>query len=434
MAGEQKGPLVGVRVLDLSTIIAGGTATSMLADFGAEVIKVEQPGVGDPLRRWGPFYPSQRGSGQDEAPASEVSREDVSVWWKVHSRNKKSITLDLRRPEGQEILKKLAEEVDILIEGFRPGTLERWGLGPDDLANVNPKLIVVRFSGYGQTGPYRDRPGFGTVAECMSGMVAMTGFPETPPMLPPVPLGDEVAGLFGAMASVMALHHRDADASGKRGRWWTSACSNPSSALAIPYVTLYDLLNIVRHRVGNEFPDAAPRTMLKTTDERWVGLSATTQATWEDLAMAIGRPELIDDPRFIDNPSRVANRDELNVVLQGWMSDKTLEQVMDLLVPAGGVVGPVYDIAQIVADPHYRARDDIIEVDDADLGTTKMVGVVPKFSSTPGEVAHGGPALGEHNDEVLRRVAGTHFRGGGQAEGSWGRLAVAGVVRMVGGY
>ena len=422
MAGEQMGPLVGVKVLDLSTIIAGGTATSMLADFGAEVIKVEQPRVGDALRRWGPFYPSRRGSGQDgasEAPENS-GQEDVSVWWKVHSRNKKSITLDLRRAEGQGILKKLAKGADVLVEGFRPGTLERWGLAPDELSRINPNLIIVRFSGYGQTGPYKDRPGFGTVAECMSGMVAMSGFPDTPPMLPPVPLGDEVAGLFGAMASVMALHHRDADASGK-GQVVDVSLFEPLFRLAIPYVTLYDLLNIVRHRVGNEFPDAAPRTMLKTTDERWVGLSATTQATWEDLARAIGRPELIDDPRFIDNPSRVANRDELNVVLQGWMSDKTLEQVMDLLVPAGGVVGPVYDIAQIVADPHYRARDDIIEVDDADLGTTKMVGVVPKFSSTPGEVVHGGPALGEHNYEVYGEWLGLTL-------GEVDRLREAGVV------
>ncbi len=422
MANEQKGPLVGVKVLDLSTIIAGGTATSMLADFGAEVIKVEQPGVGDALRRWGPFYPSHRGSGEDGASeaAENAGLDEVSVWWKVHSRNKKSITLDLRRSEGQEILKNLAKGADILVEGFRPGTLERWGLGPDELAKVNPKLVIVRFSGYGQTGPYKDRPGFGTVAECMSGMVAMTGFPDTPPMLPPVPMGDEVAGLFGAMASVMALHHRDAGGAGQ-GQVVDVSLFEPLFRMAIPYVTLYDLLNIVRHRVGNEFPDAAPRTMLKTMDERWIGLSATTQATWEDLARAIGRPELIDDARFLNNPSRVANRDELNVILQGWMSDKTLEQVMDLLVPAGGVVGPVYDIAQIVADPHYQVRDDIIDVDDPDLGKTKMVGVVPKFSATPGAVAHGGPALGEHNDEVYREWLGLDDEG-------LDRLREAGIV------
>ena len=402
MAAEMNGPLVGVRVLDLSTIIAGGTATSMLADFGAEVVKVEQPGVGDPLRRWGPFYPSQRGSvqgGDADAGAEDLTQEEVSVWWKVHSRNKKSITLDLRRPEGQSILGKLAEGADVLVEGFRPGTLERWGLGPDDLSKVNKKLVIVRFSGYGQTGPYRDRPGFGTVAECMSGMVAMSGFPDTPPMLPPVPLGDEVAGLFGAMATLMALYHRDAGGS-TQGQVVDVSLFEPLFRLAIPYVTLYDLLNIVRHRVGNEFPDAAPRTMLKTKDERWVGLSATTQRTWEDLARAIGRPELIADPRFLDNAARVSNRHEINAILQGWMSDKTLEQVMDLLVPAGGVVGPVYDIAQIVADPHYQARDDILDVQDPDLGATKMVGIVPKFSATPGEVVHGGPGLGEHNEEV----------------------------------
>ena len=401
MTVEQKGPLVGVKVLDLSTIIAGGTATSLLGDFGAEVVKVEQPKGGDPLRKWGPFYPSQRRSEEssDEEVDPEYSEEEVSIWWKVHSRNKKSITLDLRRSEGQALLKRLAKEADLLIEGFRPGTLERWGLGPDQLGEVNPKLVVVRFSGFGQTGPYKDRPGFGTVAECMSGMVAMSGFSDTPPMLPPVPMGDEVAGVFGAMAALMALYHRDAGGGGG-GQVVDVSLFEPIFRLIIPHITLYDLLNIVRHRVGNEFPDAAPRTMLKTGDDRWLGLSATSQSTWEDLANAVGMPELMDDPRFKDNASRVANREELNAVLQGWMVDKALEQAMDILVPAGGVVGPVYDVAQIVADPHYQARGDVLEIEDPDLGPTKMVGVVPKFSSTPGAVTHGGPSLGEHNGEV----------------------------------
>ena len=398
---DHTGPLAGLKVLDLSTIVAGGTATSLLADFGAEVVKVERPDGGDPLRKWGPFYPSQRNSrmSHEDPGLDDGNPEEVSLWWKVHSRNKKSITLDLRHKEGQTLLKGLAAMADLLVEGFRPGTMERWGLGPEELAHVNPMLVMVRFSGFGQTGPYKDRPGFGTVAECMSGMVAMSGFPDAPPMLPAVPMGDEVAGVFGAMSAMMALYHRDTGAS-PTGQVIDVSLFEPLFRLAVPHITMYDLLNIVRHRVGNEFPDAAPRTMLKTVDDRWLGLSATSQATWEDLAKALDMSHLIDDPRFIDNASRVANRDELNVVLQGWIGDKTLDQVMNTLIPAGGVVGPVYDVAEIVADPHYQARDNILEIEDPDLGSTKMVGVVPKFSSTPGMVTHGGPSLGEHNAEV----------------------------------
>ena len=378
---QHTGPVNGLKVLDLSTIVAGGTATSLLADFGAEVIKVEQPGGGDPLRNWGPFV------------------DGVSLWWKVHSRSKKSVTLDLRHPEGQSILKELAARADVLVEGFRPGTLERWGLGPDDLSQVNPRLVVVRFSGFGQTGPYKDRPGFGTIAECMSGLVGMTGFADTPPVLPPVPMADEVAGTFGAMATMMALYHRDA-LGGKTGQVIDVSLFEPLFRLCIPHVTIYDLLKVVRERVGNDFPDAAPRTLYKTGDGRWLGLSATSQSTWEDLVRAMGLPELLDDSRFKDNAARMAHRDELNQVLQGWIGSRSLDEVMDTLIPFGGVVGPVYNVAQIVEDPHYQAREDVIEIDDPELGRTKMLGVVPKFSHTPGGVSHAGPRLGEHNAQV----------------------------------
>ena len=381
------GPVRGLKVLDLSTIVAGGTATSLLADFGAEVVKVEQPGRGDPLRNWGPFV------------------DGVSLWWKVHSRNKKSITLDLRLPEGQGVMRELAARADILVEGFRPGTLERWGLGPDDLSHVNIRLVLVRFSGFGQTGPYKDRPGFGTIAECMSGVVAMAGFPQTPPMLPPIPMADEVAGTFGAMAAMMALYHRDA-LDGKRGQVIDMSLFEPLFRLCIPHITIYDLLGIVRERVGNDFPDAAPRSLYRTGDGRWLGLSATSQSTWEDLVKAMGLPELLDDLRFQDNASRVAHVEELNQVLQEWVGSRSLEEVMGLLVPAGGVVGPVYNVAQIVEDPHYKAREDIIEINDPELGRTKMLGIVPKFSHTPGSVSHAGPRLGEHNSEVYNSWLG----------------------------
>ena len=378
-----QGPLAGLKVLDLSIIVAGGTASSLLADFGAEVIKVERPGAGDPLRNWGPFA------------------NGVSLWWKVHSRNKKSITLNLATPEGQDILKKLAAQADVLIEGFRPGAMERWGLGPDDLQAVNPKLVMLRFSGFGQTGPYKDRPGFGTIAECMSGYISMTGFPDTAPNLPPIPLADEIAGLFGAMAGMMALYHRaasgDPDA---KGQVVDVSLFEPLFRLCIPHITMFDMLGINRERVGNDFPDAAPRSLYKTSDDRWLGLSATSQSTFERLAQAMGMPNLISRPEFKDNAARLENRDSLNDELQGWLGRRDLEAIMDQLIPSGGVVGPVYAAPEIMSDPHYQARENIIDIDDAELGKTKILGIVPKFSETPGAVSHAGPNVGEHNRHI----------------------------------
>ena len=378
-----QGPLAGLKVLDLSIIVAGGTASSLLADFGAEVVKVERPGTGDPLRNWGPFA------------------NGVSLWWKVHSRNKKSVTLNLGTPEGQELLKQLAKEADVLIEGFRPGAMERWGLGPGDLQAVNPKLVMLRYSGFGQSGPYKDRPGFGTIAECMSGFVGMTGFEDTPPVLPPIPLADEIAGVFGAMAGMMALYHRDASGdTDAKGQVVDVSLFEPLFRLCIPHITMFDMLGINRERVGNDFPDAAPRSLYKTADDRWLGLSATSQSTFESLAKAMGMEKLLERPEFKNNAARLENRDALNDELNGWLSQRKMKETLDQLIPAGGVVGPVYDAAQIMDDPHYQAREDIIDIDDPELGLTKMVGVVPKFSETPGAVEHAGPVVGEHNQYI----------------------------------
>ena len=378
-----RGPLAGLKVLDLSIIVAGGTASSLLADFGAEVVKVERPGTGDPLRNWGPFA------------------NGVSLWWKVHSRNKKSVTLNLGTPEGQELLKQLAKEADVLIEGFRPGAMERWGLGPGDLQAVNPRLVMLRYSGFGQSGPYKDRPGFGTIAECMSGFVGMTGFQDTPPVLPPIPLADEIAGVFGAMAGMMALYHRDASGdTNAKGQVVDVSLFEPLFRLCIPHITMFDMLGINRERVGNDFPDAAPRSLYKTADDRWLGLSATSQSTFEGLAKAMGMEKLLERPEFKNNAARLENRDALNDELNGWLSQRELKETLDQLIPAGGVVGPVYDAAQIMDDPHYQAREDIIDIDDPELGLTKMVGVVPKFSETPGAVEHAGPVVGEHNQYI----------------------------------
>jgi len=378
-----QGPLSGLRVLDLSIIVAGGTASSLLADFGAEVVKIERPGTGDPLRNWGPFA------------------NGVSLWWKVHSRNKKSITLNLGVPEGQNLLKELAAKTDILIEGFRPGAMERWGLGPDDLQAVNPKLVMLRYSGFGQSGPYKDRPGFGTIAECMSGFVGMTGFQDTPPVLPPIPLADEIAGVFGAMAGMMALYHRDASInSSAKGQVVDVSLFEPLFRLCIPHITMFDMLGINRERVGNDFPDAAPRSLYKTADNQWLGLSATSQSTFEGLAKAMGMEDLLERTEFKDNAARLENRESLNDELNSWLGQRNLKETMDQLIPAGGVVGPVYDAAQIMEDPHFNSRQDIIDIDDPELGQTKMLGVVPKFSETPGAVEHAGPKVGEHNRHI----------------------------------
>jgi crotonobetainyl-CoA:carnitine CoA-transferase CaiB-like acyl-CoA transferase len=291
--------------------------------------------------------------------------------------------------------------------------MERWGLGPDDLLKVNPGLVMVRYSGFGQTGPYKDRPGFGTIAECMSGYVGMTGFSDAPPVLPPVPLADEIAGVFGAMSGMMALYHRDAsggrsqeDASERRGQVIDLSLFEPMFRLCIPHVTMYDLLGISRERVGNDFPDAAPRSLYQTAEGRWLGLSATSQSTFENLAQGMGLDSLLQDPRFKDNAARLENVGALNAVLQEWLGQRPLQDVMDQLVPSGGVVGPVYDAAQISEDPHFRERQDIIEIDDPELGHTRMLGIVPKFSDTPGAVAHAGPTLGQHNQLIYESWLG----------------------------
>jgi crotonobetainyl-CoA:carnitine CoA-transferase CaiB-like acyl-CoA transferase len=378
--------LEDVVVVDLTTIVSGGTTTSLLADFGARVIKLEQPNGGDPLRAW------------------EPSRDGVSLWWKVLSRNKQSATLNLKDPRGQALLKRLVERADVLVENFRPGTLEQWNLGYEALAAVNPGLVMVRISGFGQTGPYRDRPGFGTIAESMSGLVAITGHPDGPPVLPPIPLADEIAGLFGALSAVMALRYRDRQ--DHRGQMIDVSLYEPLFRLLIPHIPQYRLLGERAERVGNRFPGAAPRNLYQTAAGEWLALSATTQRVFERLARTMARPDLLADPRFADNPRRIANVEALDAIVQEWMAAQPLDEAQRALQDAGAVAGPVYDVARIVEDPQYAAREDIISVADADLGEIPMPAVVPKFSRTPGRITHAGPRLGEHNDAIYGGLLG----------------------------
>jgi len=394
------GPLSGLTVLDLSTIVSGGTATSFLADFGARVIKIEHPKGGDPLRSWGPFVAGQ------------------SVWWKVVSRNKRSITLNIGQPQGQRILEDLASRADVLVENFRPGTLERWGLGPDRLLERYPRLVILRISGFGQTGPYSHRPGFGTVAEAMSGLVAISGFPDSPPLVPPFPMADEIAGLLGAWAAVAAVHHRDRSG---LGQVVDISLYEPLFRLLIPYVTQYTAAGIAAQRTGNHFPDAAPRNLYRAADGTWIAVSATSQRVFERLAAAIGRPDLVDDPRFRDNAARVGHLGELDAIIGAWIAARSPEDILTRLDQSGAVAGPVYDVPRILGDGQYAARENVISVRDPDLGDVRMVGLVPKFSRTPGEVVHPGPSLGEHNEEIYGAWLGLD-------DAALARLAEEGVI------
>jgi len=381
VSGSTPGPLAGLKVIDAGTTIAGPMAASFLGDFGAEVIKIELPGRGDPTREWAP------------------KKNGASLWWKVSGRNKKLITLNLSKPEGQALLKQLIVDTDIIIENFRPGTMERWNVGYEDLAAFNRGIIMVRISGYGQDGPYSHRPGYGTIAEAMSGIPSFTGFPDKPPSLSAFPLADAVAGLFGALGAMFAIHHRDVGGTGE-GQVVDVSLYEPLFRLVESFVIAYDQLGKVKKRRGNRMEESSPRNAYETKDEEWVAVSASSQQTFERLAEAIGRPDLPNDPRFADNPSRVDNAARLDAILSDWFRQLRLEDAMEILNQHDVVAGPVYDIRRIFRDPQYEARQSICEVEDPELGTIRMQNVFPKMSKTPGEIAFSGLALGEHNQEI----------------------------------
>jgi crotonobetainyl-CoA:carnitine CoA-transferase CaiB-like acyl-CoA transferase len=374
-------PLAGLTVIDAGTTIAGPMAASLLGDFGADVIKIELPGRGDPTREWAP------------------KKDGVSLWWKVSGRNKKMITLNLSNPRGQQLLKQLALDTDVIIENFRPGTLERWNVGYRDLMEVNPGIVMVRISGYGQDGPYSHRPGYGTIAEAMSGIPSFTGFPDKPPSLSAFPLADAVAALFGALGAMFAIYHRDVRGTGE-GQYIDVSLYAPLFRLVESFVIAYDQLGVVKQRRGNRMEESSPRNAYQTSDGEWVAVSASSQRTFERLAHAIGRPDLPRDPQFADNPSRVSNDAQLDAIIGHWFQNFPLEEAMAILEQNDVVAGPVYDIRRILQDSHYEARENIVEVVDAELGKVRMQNVTPKLSRTPGRVRCAGGQLGEHNYEV----------------------------------
>lgn len=379
------GPLNGLRVIDAGVLFAGPVIATLLADFGADVIKVEHP-RGDALRTLG------------------WKKHDVSLWWAFVNRNKRLVSIDFGKPEGAQLLRELATTADVLIESYRPGTLERWGVGPDVLHALNPKLVIVRTSGFGQTGPYAPRPGFGTVAESISGFAHINGHPDGPPTLPPFALGDGVASLFGTFATMFALYHRDQHQA--PGQVIDLAIYEPLFWLLGPQALVFDQLGLVQGRTGSSTEWTAPRNAYQSKDGRWLGLSASSQSIAERVMRLVGHPELIDEPWFKDHTGRVQNQKELDRVIGAWIADHTAAEVQAAFEEQEAVIGPIYSIADIFQDPQYAARETITTVEDPILGTARVQNAIPRLVDTPGKVRHLGGALGQDNAEVLGRELG----------------------------
>lgn len=376
------GPLAGLKVLDIATIIAAPFAATLLADYGADVLKVELPGDGDGSRRYPPH------------------KDGKPLWWKVINRGKKFVTLDLRKAEGIALLKRLIPKFDVLIENFRPGTLDRWGLTKEVLWSLQPRLVILRVTGFGQTGPYRNRPGFARIFEAMAGLTYITGEPTGEPMHNGYPIGDSIGGLFGALGVLAALWKRAKDPSAP-GEEIDLAMTEATLRLLEMLPIEYDQLGFVRERSGNANQYASPAGVYRTQDNRWISLTGSTNSIYANDCRAIERQDLIDDPRFADNAQRVLHKDELSAIFSGWCAVHTLDEVLTAFERAQGAVAPIYSIDQIVADPQIRARGAITAVPDRDFGTVQMQNVVPRFVNDPGCVRHAGGALGQDNDEIF---------------------------------
>ncbi len=375
---DREGPLKGVRVLDFARLVAGNMVTLQLADFGAEVVKVEAPGRGDTLRDW---------------------REDgKSVHWKVYARNKKSITLDLKSPEAPRIILDLVPHFDVMVESFRYRYLERLGVGPETLLKANPKLVLVRVSGFGQTGPYARRPGFGTLVEAMSGFAARNGFEDREPVLPPLAMADMIAGLYGAMATVIAV--RDIEVNGGAGQVIDLSLLESIFSILGPEAAIHRLTGKIHKRVGSASESSSPRNVYATSDGGWVAISASTQAMTERLFRAIGRDDLNQHPGFKTNAERIKRRHEVDAIVGGWIGARTLAENIAYFEEAGVTAAPVYDIAQFLEDPHVQERGIVVDVPDEEMGEVPMHGIVPRLSRTPGALRRPAPKLGEHNDEI----------------------------------
>ncbi len=393
---DATGPLDGIRVADMTRLAAGNMVTHMLADFGAEVIKIERPGVGDDLRSFG----------------------EGGVWWKEYARSKKSFTLNFRHPEGAKLLHELVARSDMLVENFVPGTLEKWGLGPEELWRTQPDLVIVRVSGYGQTGPYSDKPGFGTLVEALSGLAAMTGFEDKPPLLPAMALADMIAGIAGFGAALAALRARERGQA--RGQVVDLSLFEPLFSVIGPWAAHYRATGKTPRREGNRGELAAPRNVYPCSDGKFVALSASMQSMWEKVAVAIGREELIEDARFRGGRDRVRNRDELDRIVGGFVAARTLRENLDHFEAAGVTLGPICDPSDLIDHEYVRGRAVIEDFPDPEFGRLPLHTPFPRLSATPGAIRWPAPELGEHTDDVLESL------GRGAAERA--RLREEGIV------
>ena len=398
------GALADLRVIEMGQLLAGPFCGQLMADFGAEVIKVEAPGVGDPMREWG-----QKVDG-------------VGLWWPVVARNKKSVEIDLRRPEGQDLVRRLVAEADILLENFRPGTLEKWGLGYDALAAINPRLVMVRVSGFGQTGPYAQKAGYGSVGEAMGGMRYVVGDPSTPPSRSGISIGDTLAATFACLGAMMALHARELTG---RGQVVDSAIYEAVLAVMEALVTEYDKAGYIRERTGAILPRIAPSNVYPTKDGIYVLIAANMDSVFKRLCDAMGRPELATDPRYATHVARGENQGELDRLIADWTVTLGREELGRLLDEQGVPRGDIYRAPEMLEDAHFKARQAIVDVIHPRLGTLKMQNVVPRLSDTPGRVATPGPALGQHNGDILGGLLGI-------APAELGTLAEAGVIGRCG--
>jgi formyl-CoA transferase len=373
-------PLEGLRVLDLATLFAGPLVATFLGDFGADVIKVEHP-RGDPIRSHG------------------HAKDGVPLWWKMVGRNKRTITLDLGKPAGQEIACQLVRGADVLIENFRPGTLERWHLGPEELLRENPRLVMLRTTAFGQFGPYAHRPGFGTIAESMSGFAAITGQPDGPPTLPPFGLADGIAGLAGTIATMFALYNRDAR--GGAGQVVDLAIIEPILTILGSQPTVYDQLGIIQQRTGNRSANNAPRNTYRTRDGKWVAISTSAQSIADRVLRLVGHPEVLDEPWFRSGAERARHADALDAMVGSWIAERDQDEVIRAFEAAEAAVAPIYDVADVMVDPQFAALESILDMPDEDLGSVKMQNVLFRMLGTPGRIRWTGRRIGQDTDAVL---------------------------------
>ena len=380
---ESPRPLDGVKVIEAATLFAAPLAAMFLGDFGAEVVKIEHPAKPDPARGHGP------------------NKDGVGLWFKTLARNKRLITLDLSHPDGREVFLRLAADADVVIENFRPGTIERWGVGWETLSAMNPRLVLARVSGFGQVGPAAARPGFGTLAEAMSGFAALNGEPDGPPLLPPLALADGVAGLATAFAVLAALRERDRSG---RGQVVDVSLLEPLLTLLGPQIAEYDLLGTLQPRTGNRSSHNAPRNVYATADGKWVAVSSSATSIAERVMRLVGRPDLVSEPWFATGAGRAAHVDEIDAAVAAWIAERDRDQVVAAFEAAEAAIAPVYDASDIVADPQLAALGAIAAVADDDLGTVRMPNVVARLSETPGRIDRAGAAHGADTADVLARA------------------------------